>query len=95
MPAYSVHATLSKPVVLADLEPGAAGMIEEVDASGPEGQRLLDLGFLPRTWIRMVRRAPLGDPIEFELRGYRMCLRRSEAARVHVQRSPGGPANTR
>ena len=95
MPAFPTHASLSKSIVLADLEPGAAGIIEEIDASGAEGQRLLDLGFLPRTWIRVMRRAPLGDPIEYELRGYRLCLRHSEAARVRVQRSPGRPAATR
>jgi len=95
MLAFRNPAILPKPVVLADLEPGASGIIEEIDASGPEGQRLLDLGFVPRTRIRVMRRAPLGDPIEYELRGYRLCLRHSEAARVRVQRSPGGPAVTR
>jgi ferrous iron transport protein A len=65
-------------VCLAELAPG-------VDASGPIGQRLLDLGFLPGTEVRLVRRAPLGDPSLYELRGTQLCLRRGEAARVRVR----------
>ena len=45
---------------------------------------LLDLGLLPGTRVRALRHAPLGDPAVFELRGYRLCLRRSEAHRVRV-----------
>ncbi len=41
-------------------------------------QRLLDLGFVPGTRLKIVRRAPLGDPIEIEIRGSRMCFRRSQ-----------------
>jgi Fe2+ transport system protein FeoA len=72
-------------VPLANLEPGEAAMIDRVEAASSVGERLRDLGFLPKTPIRVLRRAPLGDPIEYELRGYRLCLRSSEAARIHVQ----------
>jgi ferrous iron transport protein A len=58
--------------------------VTDVDASTPEGHRLLELGFLPETEIRVVRKAPLGDPIAFYLRGGQICLRRSEAARIRV-----------
>ena len=54
------------------------------DTARAEGHRLLDLGFLPETEIRVVRRAPLRDPIVFYLRGGQICLRRSEAARIRV-----------
>lgn len=40
--------------------------------------RLLDLGFVPGTVVHVVRRGPLGDPMELELRGYRICLRRHD-----------------
>jgi len=69
---------------LADLAPGAAARVESVDPGSPLGRRLLDLGFVPGTEVRVVRRAPLGDPVEYELRGYRLCLRRSEALRIQV-----------
>ena len=72
---------------LADLPPGATGQVESVDETGPLGRRLLDLGFTPQTLVRVVRRAPLGDPVVYELRGTRLCLRRSEAHRIRVRRS--------
>jgi ferrous iron transport protein A len=56
-----------------------------VDTSVAAGRRLLDLGFLPETPLRVLRRAPLGDPVVYELRGYRICLRRADAARVRVR----------
>jgi Fe2+ transport system protein FeoA len=72
-------------VPLPDLQPGARAVVARVDGDGSLGQRLLDLGFVPETRVTVVRRAPLGDPIEYELRGYRVCLRRSEGARVLVK----------
>ncbi len=73
------------PTSLAELEPGAGARVTAVDGGSAIGRRLLDLGFVPGTEVRVVRRAPLGDPIEYELRGYRLCLRRSEALRVQVE----------
>ncbi len=70
---------------LADLVPGAVAVIEHVDESSPLGRRLLDLGLVPETRVRLRRRAPLGDPLEFELRGYRLCLRRADAHEVRVR----------
>ena len=70
---------------LSELEPGHHATVSAVDGSGPESHRLGELGLLPETPIRVVRRAPLGDPTEFELRGYRLCLRKREAARVQVR----------
>ena len=70
---------------LADLEPGASARVEAVESGTPFGRRLADLGFLPGTPVRVLRRAPLGDPVEYELRGTRLCLRRSEARRIRVE----------
>ena len=70
---------------LAALEPGLSAVIVGVDTGGPEGQRLLDLGFTPGTGIQVLRRAPLGDPVVYELRGMQLCLRRPEADRVRVR----------
>jgi len=77
---------LSGTIPLTELEPGSEAVICDVDDDGPLGRRLLDLGFVPDTPIRMIRRAPLGDPLQFELRGYRVCLRRGEARRIRVRR---------
>ncbi len=81
------------PIPLSELEPGATAVIDRVDtdlASRQAGaRRLEDLGLLPRTRIRVLRRAPLGDPVVYELRGYRLCLRRSEADRIQVEALQG------
>ena len=82
----------AEPTLLASLSPGDAGVIERVDGDAAVAERLADLGFIPGTAIRVLRRAPLGDPSEYELRGYRLCLRRSEASQVTVRRLEPSPA---
>jgi len=77
------------PEYLSELRPGESGTVIEVDSSSPIAQRLLDLGLLPHTRVRAQRRAPLGDPMVFEFRGYRLCLREAEAARVRIKSEPG------
>ena len=72
-------------VSLASLAPGCNARIVEVDASGPEGERLLDLGFVPGTHVAILKRAPLRDPVVYGLRGYRICLRATEASLVRVR----------
>jgi ferrous iron transport protein A len=73
---------------LADLAPGERAVVHAVDSSCALGRRLLDLGFRPGTPLRVSRRAPLGDPTSYELRGSQLCLRRTEAERIAVFRSP-------
>lgn len=72
-------------VPLCSLPVGARGVIVAVRAGDAVGQRLLDLGLLPGTPVAVLRRAPLGDPSVYELRGYQLCLRRSEAERIRVR----------
>ncbi len=77
------------PALIATLDtlaPGEAGVVEGLEGTGPVDQRLRDLGLVPGTKVTALRRAPLGDPTEYELRGYRLCLRRTEGARVRVRR---------
>ena len=73
---------------LAELDDGQTAVLEGYDASlsGPWRRRFEDLGLLPNTPIRRVRRAPLGDPIAFEVRGTLLCLRRAQARLVRVRR---------
>jgi ferrous iron transport protein A len=73
------------PLSLADVPPGTTARVAAVDPESPIGRRLLDLGFVAGTEVRVIRRAPFGDPVEYELRGYRVCLRRSEALRIGVE----------
>lgn len=69
---------------LSDLRPGESGIVRQVNTTSPVAQRLLDLGLLPKTKVRALRRAPLGDPTIFEFRGYRLCLRQDEAEQIEI-----------
>jgi Fe2+ transport system protein FeoA len=73
------------PIPLSELGVGRCGRIDAV--GGPSARiarRLLDLGFVPGSEVRVLRRAPLGDPVEYEVRGSRICLRHSEAGYIRV-----------
>jgi Fe2+ transport system protein FeoA len=58
--------------------------VVSVDASGSGGLRLMEMGFVPGAPVRVVDRAPLGDPIRIFLRNYHLALRCEEARAVHV-----------
>ncbi|MBI5201734.1 MAG: ferrous iron transport protein A [Elusimicrobia bacterium] len=73
---------------LDDLQDGQTAVLDGYDAalSGAWRRRFEDLGLLPDTPVRRVRRAPLGDPIAFEVRGTLLCLRHAEARLVRVRK---------
>ncbi len=73
------------PKYLSDLQPGESCVIVEVDPHSPVSRRLLDLGLLPNTPVSALRRAPMGDPTVFELRGYGLGLREQEASRIRIK----------
>jgi ferrous iron transport protein A len=73
-----------KCVPLSALPAGSRGTICAHAENGPLPARLADLGFVAGTELQVIRVAPLGDPVELELRGYRLCLRRDTLARVCV-----------
>ena len=76
---------LERAVPLTQLPPGRRGIIARVDPDRAIGRRLLDLGFVPSSEVRVVRRAPLGDPIAYEVRGTQLCLRSEEARHIWVR----------
>ena len=69
---------------LKDLHLGQTGIIRSVNASGMVRNRLLDLGFLPGTEVTAVRRAPMGDPTAFRIRGAMLALRAQDSSLVTV-----------
>jgi len=75
-------------VALDACRPGTAGRVLEIRAEGPVGQRLLEMGLVDGSEVRVIRTAPLGDPVEVEVLGYALTLRRSEAAAVLVEVTP-------
>jgi Fe2+ transport system protein FeoA len=70
------------------LRPGESGRVAKIEDSLEErlASRIMALGFVPGTRVEVVRKAPLGDPVQFELRGSRISLRASEARHVLVER---------
>jgi Fe2+ transport system protein FeoA len=70
---------------LAELEPGERGRVTEVGGDADAARRLMDLGLIRGTTVEMVRRAPLGDPMEVRVRGFMLTLRRAEAEHITVE----------
>lgn len=70
---------------LAELSVGETGRVVGIAGTDEITLRLLEMGLTPGAAFRIIGRAPLGDPLELELRGYRLSVRKSEAARVEVQ----------
>lgn len=73
-------------MTLDELKVGQSGTITGIEGQGPLVQRLMALGLLAGTAVRMTRRAIGGDPIEVEVMDYQLSLRRDEARRVQVVR---------
>ena len=69
---------------LDQLAAGERGVIAGLDNEPSVARRLMELGLVPGTDVVMIRRAPLGDPLEITVRGVHLSLRRSEACRINV-----------
>jgi len=62
-----------------DLKRGMKARVVSIDEKEDVCPRLFELGLFPGTEFQVVKIAPLGDPIEINLHGYKLCIRRSEA----------------
>jgi len=70
---------------LSALSPGERGRVVRIGGDHAAVQRLMDLGLIRGTTVEVVRRAPMGDPLEVKLRGFMLTLRRSEAEHITVE----------
>ncbi|MGN0893788.1 MAG: ferrous iron transport protein A [Succinivibrio sp.] len=71
---------------LVDIQVGKTVEVVAVNGEGSSlRRRLLDMGITPKTRIRVLRTAPLGDPIEIIVRGYALTLRKDDASLVEVK----------
>ena len=70
---------------LARLKPGETGRITAIGALGPLKRRLMDMGVLVGEEVRVVKVAPLGDPIEVRIKSYSLSLRKKEAEGIAVE----------
>jgi ferrous iron transport protein A len=76
-------------VPLSRCVPGMFGTVISVECEPRFRLRLAEMGFTQGAPVRVVRSAPLGDPLEVEVRGYRLCLRLAEAAGILVETEKG------
>lgn len=70
---------------LDQLHPGETAIVRCVGGSGPLRRRLLDMGLVHGVAVTMVKTAPLGDPIQYRVRGYHLALRRAEARLIILE----------
>ena len=70
---------------LALLSVGSRAIVKRIDGADEVSCRLMEMGLTPGTELTIVGVAPLGDPLELELRGYRLSVRKSEAQRVQLE----------
>ena len=70
---------------LAKLKPGEQGRITAIGAIGPLKRRLMDMGVLVGEVVKVVKVAPMGDPIEVFIKSYNLSLRKSEAEGIAVE----------
>ncbi len=84
-PDFSRTRSIADPVNLRELSSGSHACVTGFDLPAETRRRLLELGFLPGTPLHAVRRAPLGDPLQVEVRGYHLSLRNREASGIQIE----------
>lgn len=72
-------------MTLRDLNPGQQGVVAAVGTTGAMKRRIMDMGITPGVEIKVVKVAPLGDPIEVTVRGYQLSLRKDEAQQIQMK----------
>jgi DtxR family Mn-dependent transcriptional regulator len=70
---------------LAELAPGRKGKVLKVGLKGEKGLRIVEMGISPGAVVEVERIAPLGDPLEIKVKGYRLSLRKEEAEGIEVE----------
>ena len=68
-----------------DLKIGQSGTIFQVGGEGPLRLRFLDMGLIPGTRVTLRKVAPMGDPIQIQVRGYELTIRREDAAKIALE----------
>ena len=71
-------------MTLAEIKVGQDAVLRTIGGQGELRHHLLDMGLTPGTEVTLRKVAPMGDPIEVELRGYELTLRLADAAKIEV-----------
>ena len=72
-------------MTLDELGVGKSVTITKVGGEGPLRCRFLDMGLIPKTKVKLVKIAPMGDPIEIRIRGYELTLRKDDAKKIEIE----------
>ena len=72
-------------MTLAELHIGQDALIQTVGGEGALRQHLLDMGLTPGTEVTLRKVAPMGDPIQIQVRGYELTIRREDAAKITLR----------
>ena len=72
---------------LSELKKGDSAVVLSINSDNMVlKRRLLDMGVTKGVEVKVKKIAPLGDPVDIELRGYELCLRKSDLARIEVSK---------
>jgi Fe2+ transport system protein FeoA len=69
---------------LSELKPGQKGVVVKIEAAGPVRRRIMDMGLVRGSKVTVICQAPLGDPMEIEVRDYKLTLRKKDAENIIV-----------
>ncbi|MHB8128895.1 MAG: FeoA family protein [Mobilitalea sp.] len=72
-------------MTLKELKPGQEGTVVSIGERGPVRRRIMDMGVTPGALVKVIKVAPLGDPIEINVRGYELSLRKEEANQIEIK----------
>jgi Fe2+ transport system protein FeoA len=71
-------------IKLSQLKIGSSAVVAHLDGTNRLVSRMMELGFVPGALVEVIRKAPLGDPVQYRIRGTRISIRRAEADSVQV-----------
>lgn len=73
-------------MTIKDMKIGEIAIITKVNGEGSLRLRLLDMGLIPKTVVKIQKIAPLGDPIQIQIRGYELTIRKEDAEKIQVKK---------
>ena len=71
-------------MTLNELRPGQIAKIIDINIIGALKRRIIDMGIIPGTKLIVKRIAPFGDPMQINVRGYELSLRKNEAQKIEI-----------
>ena len=76
---------MAETLTLSDIKPGGKARVISISGDGELKKRVIEMGLTKGSVVEIERVAPLGDPMDIKVRGYRLSLRKDEASRVTVE----------